>query len=271
MFGALDEAAAGALLGVKDPVYKPGQHTMDPYQVVSQLKEVQIKEVFSAIEATTAMMGQEVEMANKYRVLVGDRLVFFGLEETNCCARLCQRGICCWAPSWNLSLRPVTPAGEAEDAFALERESGCTFLCWGRPQVRVKDVRTDKVIATLTEPCSCCHLNFNIQDDHEQERYRLQGHGCQLGLCCPLPCGPCSRVEFEVLEGQEKKVGTIVKKVPNCCTFLFAPDVDNYHVELADIQDAKMKIALLALVIFVDFRFFNNNSNDDMRRQGDSE
>jgi len=48
---------------------------------------------------------------------------------------------------------------------------------------------------------------------------------------------------------------------------MFAPDVDDYHVDFSGVEKAEHKALLMAMVIFIDFRYFNNNSNDGETRQ----
>lgn len=58
-------------------------------------------------------------------------------------------------------------------------------------------------------------------------------------------------------------MGIFRKKVPSCCTFFLAPDVDNYKVEFGKVQHPEYRALLIAMAIFIDFRYFNENSNDD--------
>lgn len=206
-------------------------------------------------------------MANKYKVMHGDRQVFFALEGTGLCFRQCQGGCCCWFPAWNTQLRVLNNQGSAEEAFYLQRPQSFTCCCFGRPRVIVGDVRNAQEIARVTDPCTVCWLTFNVFDANDDPVLNINAAPCQCGLCCPCPCGPCAQVEFLVEDVKSgSQVGRLVKKVPGILSWLASPDVDNYEIEFSAIQDPKLKIALLAAAIFIDFRLFNDNSNDDSRR-----
>merc|ERR1712113_276272 len=84
------------------------------------------------------------------------------------------------------------------------------------------------------------------------------GGCCQWGLCCSLPCGPCSRVHFDLLDPNTKEaVGSITKRVPNGCTWLVSSETSNYEIDFQKVTDPKWKAIVLVLSIFIDFRYFS--------------
>lgn len=243
-----------------DPVMTDKQ-TMDALQVLEGLHECQIAEKASAIEALSALAGagQEFEMPNKYRVLdENGKNVFFIVESTDFCTRQ-LKGSCNDCAAWNVEMRVVNGNNEAEPAFKLSRPWTMTCCCFNRPTMTISDMQ-DNDIVEIKDPFNCFDLTFNIMVDGEDAMH-IKGGCCQPGLCCPLPCGPCSEVHFTAEDMDGNEVGTITKKVPSCIKFLASPDSDNYEVDFADMTDPAMKLALMAVSVFIDFRWFSQNEN----------
>jgi len=195
--------------------------------------------------------------------------IYFVVESTGFCARQFKQCAGDCAP-WDVDFRVINSDGEAEEAFKLNRPFTCTCCCFNRPKVAISEAGSGKQIATLEDPCACCDLTFRVQDENGDEAMTVNGGCCQLGLFCPLPCGPCAEVNFEVNDHDGNKVGHIQKRVPSCLKFLAAPDVDNYKVDMDGLENAyespqleAMKIALMAISVFIDFRYFNDNPNDE--------
>mmetsp|Transcript_58702 Transcript_58702/g.136544 ORF Transcript_58702/g.136544 Transcript_58702/m.136544 type:complete len:259 (-) Transcript_58702:92-868(-) len=245
------------------PVVDPGGGP--PYlNCLMQHQKVEVKEKVNWIEALTAIIGQEVEMANKYKVFAdgGEYELFYAVEQTDCCTRQLKQ--CCGdcAP-WNVDIL-YTEGGANMAAFKLERPWTCTCLCFNRPVIEMTDANTGQKLGSIQDPFACCDLTFTVRDPNDEPVLKANGGCCQCGLCCPLPCGPCSEVNFPVTDANTgADVGHVQKKVPGCCKWCFAPDVDNYKVDFGGVSHPQYKALLVALAIFVDFRYFNDNSNDD--------
>lgn len=236
----------------------------DPYSAIAEAMNVQIEEKVSVIEAAAAMLGQEIEMPNRYSVLINGMQKYFAYEETNMCYRQCQSGLCCVNVPWNVDLRAVNGAGQAERAFKFTQDCAFTFCCFGRPNIDIIEEQSGQLVATATDPCSCLNFTMQISDAQGEEMLDIEASGCQPGLCCPCPCGPCAEVHFDITDSKTgEDLGDIKKVVPGFMNFVAAPDVDNYHINMEGVKDPRMKIAVLATAIFIDFRYFNNNSNDD--------
>lgn len=234
-------------------------------ECLQNVSKVEVQEKANVLEALTALAGMEVEMANKYRVFAVDgeekREILYAMEETDCINRNFKQ--CCpdCAP-WDVKVL-LTDGGKQEQAFALKRERTCTCCCFNRPKVEVTDTVSTQLLGTITDPFACCDLTFTVQEPGNEGRtVKAKGGCCQWGLCCPLPCGPCSTVEFDIEGPSGEKFGRMTKKVPNCCKFLFASDVDNYKLDIENVSDARWKALLVMLTIFVDFRYFSNNKAD---------
>jgi len=264
--GGIDNTVNKLIGDGGDPTMAPDeQMSMDPMSVLAQLPNCQITEKASAVEALSALAGagQEFEMPNKYKVLdpAGNQ-VFFIVEATGCCERQLKSCIGDCAP-WNVEMRVVNGSGEAERAFHLERPWTCTCCCFNRPHVSITNHHTDEPLLGMTDPCACCDLTFTITDPDDNPVSYVKGGCCQMGLCCPLPCGPCSSVHFDATDADGNDIGSITKKVPSCLKFLATPDVDNYELDFSGTQDPLIKLGMIAVSVFIDFRYFNENSNSD--------
>eukprot|EP00811_Abedinium_folium_P003739 NODE_13439_length_1165_cov_13.684971.p1 GENE.NODE_13439_length_1165_cov_13.684971~~NODE_13439_length_1165_cov_13.684971.p1 ORF type:complete len:280 (+),score=54.08 NODE_13439_length_1165_cov_13.684971:34-840(+) len=231
---------------------------------LSSMNKVEIKEKVNAIEALTAMLGQEIEMANRYKVFTdgGSEELFYIVEQTDCMMRQVKQ--CCpdCAP-WKVSMF-YTRNGANQLVYNITRDATCTFCCFNRPVINVTDVTTGEKIGSARDPWAFCDLTFTIRDPQNEPVLNVNGGCCQPGLWCPLPCGPCAEVNFPITDAKSSaKVGHIQKRVPGCCKFLIADDVDNYNVDFGEVEHPQYKAMVIAMAIFIDFRFFSNNSADN--------
>jgi hypothetical protein len=246
----------------------PGQMGMTGMQHIASMPSLQVKEKANLLQEATALIGYEIEMANKYDVLDhhGNRL-FHAIEETNCCKRQLQNGCCHDCAPYDVNVL-YTPPGQLQQKFVrMTRPCQLTCCCLNRPVANVVDTSTgsDVKIGSFRDPCTCCCLKFQVRDAQDKDVLEVDG-GClctQPGMICPLPCGPCAKVRFDVKDAQSGiSVAKVEKQVPSCLTWCFAPDVDNYQVDFNQIQDPQWKAILLAFTIFMDFRYFNVNRNE---------
>lgn len=132
-------------------------------------------------------------------------------------------------------------------------------------RVNMMDANTNEKLGSIRDPFACCDLTFSVRDSADQDVLHAKGGCCQWGLCCPLPCGPCSKVHFPIHDAKgDEAVGGIEKQVPSCLKFCLAPDVDNYKVDFKGMKDPTNKALVMGLAIFMDFRYFNDNRNSDI-------
>jgi len=259
-------------MGVAVP---PGQMAMSSgMQQLAMMPAIDVQEKARFLQEVTALLGAEIEMANKYRILdLAGNQFFYAVERTDCCRRQCQNGICADCTSWEVDVLYTPPGAVAQKFLQLRRPCSFVCCCLNRPTADVIDEATGQKIGSFRDPCTCCCLQFQVRDASDQDVLRVNGGCCctQPGILCPLPCGPCAEVRFEVEDAQSgNPVATITKRVPSCLTWLVAPDVDNYHVSFDNIQNPQWKAVMLAFTIFMDFRYFNVNRNQQeaqMREQ----
>jgi len=119
-------------------------------------------------------------------------------------------------------------------------------------------------IGSVRDPFPCCGgLTFSIRDPNDEKVLKMSSSCCPLGLWCPLPYGPCSEIEMDITDTDSgETVGRVTKKVPSTLKFLLSPDVDDYHVEFGRVSRPAHKALIMAMTIFMDFRWFNDNSRD---------
>merc|ERR1712187_132659 len=213
-------------------------------------------------------------MKNKYQVYNDqDQPVFFAVEQTGCCMRQMKSCLGECAP-WEVDVL-YTERGEHfynsdtdKTWLKMERPTTCTCCCFNRPVVTITDELSGEKLGSIQDPFACFDITFSLKDEDDNEVYKVHGGCCQWGLCCPLPCGPCREVSFDVYDADndDQKVGHLSKVVPSCCTWCCAADVDDYKVEFegedGQIEDPKHKALLMALAIFMDFRYFNEATHD---------
>lgn len=235
-------------------------------QALSGSSGVNIVEKVSLLEAASAAMGQEIEMANKYNVK--DRStgasLFYIVETTDCCTRQIKSCLPDCVP-WGVDIF-WTGDGALDKVMRLERAWTCTCLCFNRPTVYITDANTGSGLGYVTDPCNLCGSDLAAHDASGNKQFSANGGCCQLGAICPMPCGPCSKVEYDLQDADGQSIGTLTKKVPGCLKFLFAGDAQNYEVEFGQSpvwEDPMNKALMIGLAIFMDFRYFSENPNDE--------
>eukprot|EP00405_Crypthecodinium_cohnii_P019409 CAMPEP_0206480686 /NCGR_PEP_ID=MMETSP0324_2-20121206/37568_1 /ASSEMBLY_ACC=CAM_ASM_000836 /TAXON_ID=2866 /ORGANISM="Crypthecodinium cohnii, Strain Seligo" /LENGTH=281 /DNA_ID=CAMNT_0053957773 /DNA_START=184 /DNA_END=1029 /DNA_ORIENTATION=- len=250
--------------------YGPPACGLTGMDMLQNLSHVQVQEQANLVQELTAMIGMEIEMANRYRVLdSAENQLFYAVERTSCCKRQLQQGCCHDCAPWEVDML-YTPPGHPNQLFlAMRRPCQLTCCCLNRPVAAVVDQITGEKIGSFKDPCTCCSLRFHIRDENDDDVLLVDGGlcCCQPGIWCPLPCGPCSKVDFEVKDAVNgNKVAEVTKQVPGCLSWCFTPDVDNYQVEFGAVTNPKWKAIVLALTIFMDFRYFNTNRNNEEAR-----
>lgn len=260
-------AAAGGFGAPRQMAMGVTQCGQTGMEMLSMLPAVDVREKANLLQEITALLGDEIEMANKYDIMdqAGNKL-FFAVERTGCCRRQMQSMCCHDCASWEVDVL-YTPPGSVNQTFLeLKRPCQLTCCCLNRPVANVVEATTQTKIGSFRDPCTLCSMRFQVRDERDNDVLEVNGGCCccQPGLWCPLPCGPCAEVKFSVEDAQTKAtVAHISKKVPGCFAWCCAPDLDNYHVTFDQVQDVNWKALLLAFTIFLDFRYFNVNRNEE--------
>jgi len=253
----------------------PGQNCMNGIGAngmdhIALMHSLQVQEKANLLQEITAALGMEVEMANKYKVL-DDRgnQVFYAVEQTGCCRRQLQNGCCHDCAPYDVHVFYTPPGQQHQNFITMTRPCQLTCCCFNRPTADVTDAHTQQKIGSFRDPCTCCLLKFQVRDAADNEVLLVDGGCvcCQPGMLCPLPCGPCSKVDFIVRDAAYgHQVAQVSKQVPSCLSWCFAPDVDNYQLQFEQVTNPQWKSILLAFTIFMDFRYFNVNRNEEEAR-----
>lgn len=236
-----------------------------PYEALASLPRVEVQEKANVVQALTALVGLEVDMANKYKVkdAIGQEY-FFIVETTDWCTRNMKRGCCADCVGWESDVL-YTFAGAQQKFLHMERPWTLTCCCFNRPILHVQDVMTGQHLGSIRDPFACCDLTFSLLDPAGHDVLFVKGGCCQPGLCCPLPCGPCATVHFDITDAQSgHTVGSIDKKVPSCLKWLIpGASVDNYQVDFKDVTHPQWKALVMVLSVFIDFRYFSETQDPD--------
>jgi hypothetical protein len=265
---------------------------VDPWRLLGSLPEVKIVEKMNMLETAAGLLGElmgvdmELEMANKYVIQNSQgHNVFFAVEQSDFCARNCC-GDCRAIDidivvlgqdpkvqemaenqfDWSFNPLGKVDLSNSQKFLKMQKEFQCTCCCFNRPIIDVSNPVTGQSIGKIKDPWACCDMTFELMDKDEQPTLRAKGGCCQLGLICPCPCGPCAEVNFDVTDAKTgAEVAHMKKVIPDCLKFIVADDVDNYEVEFREVQNPEWKAMLIALGLFIDFRYFNERSdkNDD--------
>lgn len=237
-------------------------------QCLSEMDGIDVKENIRYVEAISALAGQEIEMANAYQVYTLDGWddKFYGFEQTNFFLRNLGQCFGDCAP-WTLDIYYREGWGD-ELAFHLDRPCSATCCCLGRPVAYMTDADGNS-LGSIRDPWDvCASLGFEIIDADGEKVYDLSSGPCPLGFYFPLPCIPTFRdITFTITSAYGEEVGVLTKRVPGWFRFLFAPDVDDYRVEWSGVRDPQHRALIMAATMFIDFRYFNDNTNDGKARQ----
>lgn len=237
-------------------------------QCLSEMDGIDVKENINIVEAVSALMGQEIEMANTYQVygLDGWDDKFYGAEQTNVFLRNLAQCFGDCAP-WTLDIFYREGHGD-ELAFHVDRPFSPTCCCLCRPVAYMTDTEGNS-LGSLRDPYDCCcGLGFEVINADGETVYNMSSGPCPLGFYCPLPWLPTLRdITFTITSADGEEVGVLTKRVPSMFKFLFAPDVDDYRVEWHGVHEPEHRALIMAATMFIDFRYFNDNTNDGTARQ----
>lgn len=209
------------------------------------------------------------ESKNKYDVYDGSEKIFYAHETTSCCLRQLQTP-CPECAGWDIDIDYVGGDGEEAPAYRMTKScTPCTFLCINRPVTYVYD-EDGTEIGSIKDPCALIPMNmtFSVRDENREELVSADSGCCQWGMCFPLPCGPCRTVEFSVVDNNGDSVGHLQKSMKGCfkmmCFSMCFDDLENYKVSFSGVKDTRTRALLMALAIFTDFRYYNNQDDVDV-------
>jgi hypothetical protein len=228
---------------------------------LSNCESIRLAEQFHVVEAESLLQRHGSNAKSRYRIYTGDgEEIFYGVQQVGRESWL-QSCLPDCAP-WGIDIYPtenreVATVGETS-GFALRRPFALTCCCCNRPVVDVTDIETGMRLGAIEDPFACCDMSFEIKDTEKHTILRAGGKRCQWGLCCPYPCGPCSRVELKVAQPGSTIVGDLDKRLPTCWNFLFRKEAEaHYNVNFGNIEAPDHKALMMALAILIDYKFFH--------------
>jgi hypothetical protein len=267
MKGRIDDIAAKVCSAIG---LRPG-----PLECLAGVDAIEIKEKVQFLEAFSAWLGHEIEMANKYVITAkgGRDSLFYVAETTGFLGRNMKSCFGDCVP-WSADVWYAQALGK-ERAYELEMLPGCSCCCFCfRPYVEMREADLEDgsngavVGAIRSDFPLFCGPNFTVLNHEGTEVLTAFAGCCQCGYWCPCPCGPCKTMDFAVTDVESGDlVATLTKKVPGLLSFLFASDVDNYDVDFHAVQSPTNRALLMALTLFIDFRFFNQNASPGMAKK----
>ncbi len=147
----------------------------------------------------------------------------------------------------------------------IKRDYACTCLCCNRPVIEVSrvDKRDKEVLGYVRDEWACCDYVFSLQKSLEESpAYTVRANCCQCGLFCACPCGPCEKVTFDIIDNKNNAVVGGIYKVWSGCAREVITNADSYSVKFPKDMTADYKAILLACVLFIDYRYFEEKSSD---------
>jgi len=247
--------------GMQPPMQQPMQ-SVDAWQILNAMPNCELQEELRWGEVLTAAIGIEVDFANRYKVLDpnGVEVLLFA-EQTDFCKRQMKRGPCADCIGWDVDGLNIY-GGANQPFLKLTRPFTFTLCCFNRPVMEIADIQTGNVIGSMRDPWACCDLTFQVRGPDGQDVLYAKGGCCQWGLCVQCPCGPCAEVNFEIEDAKTgQKVGHIQKKVPSCIKCCLDGDISNYKVDFSGVENPQWKAMLMALAVFIDFRYFSTTQD----------
>ena len=238
-------------------------------QLLEEQAGIIIKQKVELIEALT---GCETE--NKYHVYSYDpslgrkgAQIFKCKEKSDFCSRICLSGGC---RPFEMNISTLAANGEYEPFLHLERPCSCTFLCFNRPEIRVTLVESGRAeyLGKVVDPYNFCNMEIDTYDQDNTLKHKVYGSCCQLGVFCRLPCDPCQTIDFDVKSAAGEVVSQVQKKSKGCLQATYT-DADNFYLTFPKNISVNEKVLLMSAVLFLDFRHFEVNPNQNRNQGGD--
>jgi len=231
-------------------------------QKLNLLNRIFVKQKFEMLEMLT---GCETE--NRYKVYAADqglervgRPIFKCKEKSGFFARNCLSGDC--RP---FEMKVVHEDREEDDdvddmILHLNRSCKCTVCCMNRPEIAVtlKEQGDNRYLGKVVSDWACCDMLFTVYDDSNNIVYKVSGNCCQWGLYCNCPCQSCAKILFNIQTPSGDPVGEIYK-IYNGVIKEYLTDTDNFCCVFPEASTPESKALLLAAVLFIDFRYFEQS------------
>eukprot|EP00440_Ansanella_granifera_P067460 gb/GFBE01073171.1/.p1 GENE.gb/GFBE01073171.1/~~gb/GFBE01073171.1/.p1 ORF type:complete len:331 (+),score=64.26 gb/GFBE01073171.1/:1-993(+) len=206
-----------------------------------------------------AGVGNKFELNGRSKKGVSQFGLFQLVETSGCIARCMKKCYSGCAP-WSVD---VYYSGEGGPVKAMQWQRNFTLncCCFNRPSVDIIDVKLKKKLGSMTDPCNPCDMTFTAFDQDDRPALYAKGGCCQPGLACPFPCGPCAVVNVSVDDAKTgKEVARIKREIG--CNWCLGGEGDTYQFDVEKVRNYESKALLLALSLFIDFRYFTAKGGD---------
>jgi len=268
------------------PGGKPIIYNLPGFDRMKHLESIFISQKVELLEMITGC-----ETPNRYKVYEATKSgkdskgnpIFLAEEKSGCCARMCLSGECRPFKVHVLTKQyPEMSGGDTrldkEPFLLIDRPCKCTCYCIGRPIINIYDAtktaEADEAqnyknfVGKIKDPWNLCDLVVEVQDVKGDIIYKIDGSCCQLGLWCKWPCEACQTISFDIKNKAGDKRGDCVKRSKGCLLAALGSDADNFNMNFPPESNETERAILMCAIIFMDFRFFEENPNNKKKRGG---
>jgi len=163
---------------------------------------------------------------------------------------------------FNIDMALLVQGGNPVPFARFSRPFTCECCCLNRPSVHVHDAMGNP-IGTIHDPFNCCHISFAILDRRGTEVLSLRHHCCDCKLTFwGCPCG-CQQIDIDVVDTATGQPVACIRKKMSGAEMIgmiggVGVDAHNYVIEFGAVQNPEYKVLLIALALFLDYRWFEH-------------
>lgn len=234
-------------------------------QLLESVEGVFISQKTDWMEAITGC-----ERENKYKVKpLGQKkgpTLFKCKEKSGGCSRVCLPG-----SARPFDMKIENKLQEKLDIW-LEREYSMPICCFCRPEMFVYAITPEGnklKLGRVMDTWDFMHSNFNVYDHEDRLQYSVTASCCQCALHCNFPCKECKEVEFEILNSEGIEISKAKREgkgfIENMMT-----DADQFKLKFRPDMPWNHRALLMATILFIDFRMFEENASDKNRNHNNS-
>jgi len=122
----------------------------------------------------------------------------------------------------------------------------------------------NEYVGKIRDPWTCCNIINEIYDKENNLKYIIEGSCLQIGMHCKGPFECCETIDFDIKTPSGEVISTLQKRSPGCVKAALS-DADNFALHFPANASKEDKALLMSAVLFLDFRYFEENPKD---RQG---
>ena len=204
--------------------------------------------------------------ANVYHVFIqspsaGLKYAFKCNEISSCCAR------CCCSPDTRpltMDIKHISSPAEfnadlSKTYFSIKKPCMCPFLCICRPYMEVRNTDTDKNFGKIRHPCKFCGSAFEVINEDNTVKYKIEGGCCEVGMCC-FNCAKSKNVQFRIMEGENQN--GLITKTPSKGYEKYS-NADSYTVQFPGKASPEEKMLLIVAALMIDYQYFEKREDEE--------